>query len=183
MRHVGMWCVMVCDTWCWYVIRDAGMWCVMFVCDTCCWYVKCDVGFWSVTLVCEAWYWYVKCDVGFWSVMLVCGAWCWYVNRYPGMWCVMRHRVCDSVCVLKHVMQLFQLKSAIQSIPRWWRRVRDLKGSGLYVLWKTQQRPGRVSNPVHPTTDLDGVHERRHIHISYRNDVAAFRRPAVWVVI
>lgn len=43
------------------------------------------------------------------------------------------------------------------------------------MVCKTQQGPGRVSNPVHPTTDLDGV------HIYHRNAVAAVCRRADWV--
>jgi len=68
------------------------------------------------------------------------------------------YRICDFVVrVETRDAAVFQQKSAIQSdtVPRWWRRDKDLKGSGLYMLWKTQQEPGRVSNPVHPNTDLD----------------------------
>jgi hypothetical protein len=77
-------------------------------------------------------------------------------------------------------MQLWKSAILSDTVPRWWRRDKDLKGSGLYVLCKTQQGPGRVLNPVHPTADLDGVHERCHIHISHRNAVAAVCRRAVW---
>jgi hypothetical protein len=48
------------------------------------------------------------------------------------------------------------------------------------MLWKTQQEPGRVSNPVNPPTNLEGVHEPCHFHISHRNGVSAVRRRAVW---
>jgi hypothetical protein len=95
------------------------------------------------------------------------------------MWCVMWYRICDFVMrVETRDAAVFPLKCAIltDTVPRWWRRDKDLKGSVIYVLCKTQQRPGRVSNPVHPTTDLDCVHEQCHIHIYHRNAVAA-----VWV--
>jgi hypothetical protein len=182
--NVGMWCVvLVHDVWC-YVMRGVVTWCVMLVCDVWCWYVMCDVGMWCVVLVCDAWCWYVMRGVRTCCVVLVCDTWCWYVIRDVGIWCVIWYRICDFVMLVEtRDAAEFQLQSAILSdtVPKWWRRDKDLKGSCLYVLCKTQKGPGRVSNPVHPTTYLEGVHERCHIHIYHRHAVAMVCRRAVWV--